>query len=169
MSSNNTPSSSVKKWMYRICCRSGIDRNSHPTLESSSLTFQWSYKPLGWMIQILTGVQLSSNSIQWIMLIYGCLMIVSNIGANVFWWIDMMDDLNNMTSTDLLRETVEYVTSTVYYLGVPSIFFITSLTQCWKDLWIDLELIQREFSLGVSFFRQCRKWVFSGLLILGLV
>ncbi len=174
-------------------------RASAPLDSAEPLTFEWSLRPLLVPIQmfgfqlnklerptdneegdgktIIRCISSSTTSRRWIHVIGFCTLLF-NVTLHVASLVHGVDRLKinglgpngtNLTTANLLNHGIEHFNYTFILIGVPSVFYIVSLTTRWKSLWQILENIQENLNLKPKFYRKCRKIVLIGLVLLFLV
>ena len=137
--------------------------------------FEWSFKPIGILIELLTGFAIfdKRNPIcsnrTFSILIHRSLMLLVTILSLVFSYKHAVDT-GNMSLSISLGNLVQTINWLVYFSLIPFIFFYLSFTNHWNVLWECFGKIEDNFKSdknleNQNLFFKCRRVSLLGYLI----
>ena len=170
----------------------GSRNNENPVRESNKKTvfgFEWSFKPLIFLIQSLTGTELfekADNShpcFKWFFLFYRPFLLITAIIFTVLsirFIIVLMNDYHDdvienenhskqKAKMDILSTYLDSICSLMASILAQLTIFCISFTKHWKQLWDCLKQLETQLNLGYNFFKKIKHMVMFSFLILILV
>ena len=154
------------------------------SLQGNKADFRWSLAPIIYLMRAL-GIEMDTSS--WFSRLgiglLGLPVFLCNFIVNVIWIAWNFEEFLGNIEKESIKSEQERKNELIYHLApsircvadailqtsVPLIFNILMYTPKWKNLWLCLDKIQKEFQLDETFHRQCRRQCYIGLALLLLV